>query len=505
MSGPSAPDGGRPPGRNDPCRCGSGKKYKRCCLEADRAAASERLHVDAVTAKFSDVQSPQFGLDAPTPAAADRWLGDEAGARPVALDGLSLGQYARLLHHEPTVDGLALVDGRPDPDSAAWAEGLVVLAPRLAAEPVGEAALLLRELLATMPAGQGLTLTRSNLLPRATCRAIAAAHAAAFPDALHGPGGPIAVETDFAALHALRLAAEDAGLLELEDGVLSQTPSALAAAERCGSRETFARVLRAHATVYDWAYVDDGLPEAPSVQDAWLVGLRLVARHEGLEAERLARALTVASAEAVHEVLGETNAPDPDPEAGFDGSMDEAIDLTTTAFVMRLLVGFAEFFGLATLEEADGGPRLAPDGTLRMERLEVRPTAQLADAVRFAAALLEGPDVLLAGALPGELEEVDEAVLRDAVETWGEGLGAVVDGSAPGVIDGAVAADEGADDPGEPGVPDGATAGGASRAKRAASGGSGPDAPPDPEGADGGRRRRSSRAAAAAERRRRRR
>src|SRR5437588_11909236 len=22
----------RPPGRNDPCPCGSGKKYKRCCL-----------------------------------------------------------------------------------------------------------------------------------------------------------------------------------------------------------------------------------------------------------------------------------------------------------------------------------------------------------------------------------------------------------------------------------------------------------------------------------------
>ena len=25
-------------GRNDPCPCGSGKKYKHCCLERDRAA-----------------------------------------------------------------------------------------------------------------------------------------------------------------------------------------------------------------------------------------------------------------------------------------------------------------------------------------------------------------------------------------------------------------------------------------------------------------------------------
>lgn len=29
-------------GRNDPCPCGSGQKYKRCCLPRDEAAAAER-------------------------------------------------------------------------------------------------------------------------------------------------------------------------------------------------------------------------------------------------------------------------------------------------------------------------------------------------------------------------------------------------------------------------------------------------------------------------------
>jgi len=28
------------PGRNDPCPCGSGKKYKKCCLAKDEAAAA---------------------------------------------------------------------------------------------------------------------------------------------------------------------------------------------------------------------------------------------------------------------------------------------------------------------------------------------------------------------------------------------------------------------------------------------------------------------------------
>jgi hypothetical protein len=29
------------PGRNEPCHCGSGRKYKHCCLEKDEALASE--------------------------------------------------------------------------------------------------------------------------------------------------------------------------------------------------------------------------------------------------------------------------------------------------------------------------------------------------------------------------------------------------------------------------------------------------------------------------------
>jgi tetratricopeptide (TPR) repeat protein len=34
-------------GRNDPCHCGSGKKYKRCCEAADQAAASAKLQAEA--------------------------------------------------------------------------------------------------------------------------------------------------------------------------------------------------------------------------------------------------------------------------------------------------------------------------------------------------------------------------------------------------------------------------------------------------------------------------
>lgn len=32
-----------PIGRNDPCPCGSGKKYKKCCLHQQRHERHERL------------------------------------------------------------------------------------------------------------------------------------------------------------------------------------------------------------------------------------------------------------------------------------------------------------------------------------------------------------------------------------------------------------------------------------------------------------------------------
>jgi tetratricopeptide (TPR) repeat protein len=35
------------PGRNDPCPCGSGQKYKRCCLPKDQAAESAALKAAA--------------------------------------------------------------------------------------------------------------------------------------------------------------------------------------------------------------------------------------------------------------------------------------------------------------------------------------------------------------------------------------------------------------------------------------------------------------------------
>lgn len=40
-------------GRNDPCKCGSGKKYKRCCLPGDEAAEHAALRATREAAEAS--------------------------------------------------------------------------------------------------------------------------------------------------------------------------------------------------------------------------------------------------------------------------------------------------------------------------------------------------------------------------------------------------------------------------------------------------------------------
>jgi len=52
---------GRHLGRNDPCHCGSGRKYKHCCLAKDEA------EVRAASAEAAETRSAK-----PEPAAAPR-------------------------------------------------------------------------------------------------------------------------------------------------------------------------------------------------------------------------------------------------------------------------------------------------------------------------------------------------------------------------------------------------------------------------------------------------
>jgi hypothetical protein len=56
------------PGRNEPCHCGSGRKYKQCCLEKDEAALRKARAAEASASAAGEAG----GAEAPRPAPPPR-------------------------------------------------------------------------------------------------------------------------------------------------------------------------------------------------------------------------------------------------------------------------------------------------------------------------------------------------------------------------------------------------------------------------------------------------
>lgn len=64
MDTPKVP--AKPPGRNDPCHCGSGKKYKQCHLDKDETAAREARAAAAAEAE-KNAPAPEPAKDGEKP------------------------------------------------------------------------------------------------------------------------------------------------------------------------------------------------------------------------------------------------------------------------------------------------------------------------------------------------------------------------------------------------------------------------------------------------------
>ena len=62
------------PGRNEPCHCGSGRKYKHCCLAKDEAAAAAaRAKATAEAAAAPPEAAPPVPVRAPKTQTAQPW------------------------------------------------------------------------------------------------------------------------------------------------------------------------------------------------------------------------------------------------------------------------------------------------------------------------------------------------------------------------------------------------------------------------------------------------
>lgn len=103
-------------GRNDPCHCGSGNKYKKCHQAEDEARAREEksLETHAEWVEFHSRalrDAARAALDAPALAlVVEAWFGDDAPAEP--LDDAAFLQHA-LYDRAPEDGEPAIADAAP--------------------------------------------------------------------------------------------------------------------------------------------------------------------------------------------------------------------------------------------------------------------------------------------------------------------------------------------------------------------------------------------------------
>ena len=84
-------------GRNDPCPCGSGQKYKRCCLPREEVAAQATALADAAASSMAEADDD--GLDDASNGVIDLI---DAGR----LEEAEQAAHALLAHYPDVHDGL---------------------------------------------------------------------------------------------------------------------------------------------------------------------------------------------------------------------------------------------------------------------------------------------------------------------------------------------------------------------------------------------------------------
>ena len=330
-------------GRNDACPCGSGRKYKNCCLE-DQGSGLPHEGPAGVFAEIRQaLQGRQFSSLEELQSFTDRFMRQRNQASLDDFQGLSPEQMHRILAFP--FDSPELVTYAPlvAPDSPAP----ILTLFGLLAEAVGE---------------KGLKATATGNLPRNVCREAALSYWGDETYRENTRYAGINKEDDFSHLHVARLIAELAGLIKKYRGrfILSRECRTLLADHGpCG---IYPRLLRSYVRDFNWAY-RDRYPDLGFIQSSFLFMLYLLILHGG---EWLPEVYYEdAFLRAFPRVLSEV-APTPyfSPE-----------QTVRSCYSHRTLVNFAAFLGLAEVEPTTKEPYP------RDYRVKKRPL--LTDAVRF--------------------------------------------------------------------------------------------------------------------------
>jgi len=308
--------------RNDPCYCGSGIKFKKCCLGKDRPEASGFGATNIADELHKALKDQQFGSLAEVQAFTERYT-QQGNQRPLdEFHGVSPDQMHHLLHFP-----LASPE-------------LIHLPEKLVNVPKAPV-LTLFGLLAEAIGEQGLKPTAKGNLPQKFCRAAAATFRKEEARKDNIRCRSVNREEDFFELHVTRLLAELAGLIRKYKGRFILSRQCRSQLKNEGMYAIYPQLFKTYIEQFNWAYWD-GYPELRFMQSAAFFTLYLLSLYGDTERphtfyeDQFLRAFPMVLQEIPPDDLWEPDAQ------------------IRTCYTWRTLVHFVNFFGLATVVPVSG-------------------------------------------------------------------------------------------------------------------------------------------------------
>ena len=305
-------------GRNDPCPCGSGKKFKKCCLESEKSVRSNGGTAEVLADLRQGLATMQFASQTELEEFVERNTQQRNRRSLDEFHGLTPEQMYRMLYYPFASPEFFHFPEELDTSPTAP----IVTLFGLLTEAIGE---------------QGLKPTARGNLPRKFCREAALAYWGEKVYREKTRFGGINREEQFPDLHITRLVAELAGLIRKYRGrfILSRNCRALLTGK--GLAALYPQMFRAYVEQFNWSYRDLH-PELRLIQTAFVFTLYLLTRY------------------------GDTWRPDEFYEDGFLRAFPMVLDevppepvftpeeQVRACYTWRTLVHFAGFFGLVTVE-----------------------------------------------------------------------------------------------------------------------------------------------------------
>jgi hypothetical protein len=304
-------------GRNNPCPCGSGRKYKHCCLGKDdgwREPGAAQDISDAIAR--AETERPFESIEEVN-AFARALVGERNRAALADFCGLSPMQMGNLLYAPFDSPQTVRFSGDTAPGREVEILGIFLTL----AESIGET---------------GLKATATGNLPLKLCKTVGQQLRESAPQRRSSYIAGIRSEMDVEPLHCTRLVAQQAGLIRKYRGhfVLTKRCKDLLARQDEGG--IYLELFKAYTTQFNWAY-RDGYPEANILQHAFLFTLFLLASYGGeRRPQRFYEDRFLTAFPMVVEMFAET-------------AYSPAESSARHCYVLRALERFAAVFGLAEL------------------------------------------------------------------------------------------------------------------------------------------------------------